>query len=404
MRASERRVRAHRRHLEHCLGCDQVDLAVLRRLAIVDGGYLDVSLRRRVWPLLLGIDRRRRESVPLDLTAHRDSDQVALDINRSLFHFDAMKEVSTAQLLERQAELSTVINTVLCRRPQLHYYQGFHDVCSVALLVCDDKPLASALSEKLAISYFETCMRKTIDPVADIVRLVPFLVRLRDVELADFIERSGVQPFFAVPWVLTWFSHNFKALGPLYRVWDFLLASHPVMSLYCGAALILLLRDRILSLECEHSAIHSLLQRPPVHELPGGVDALVSLANALFESHPPSSLDLRGTVRSTSLPLVRPDPHGLRFQPSDAALCKDAARSRRRRQAPGGGGGGGGQSRQAPRPQPRCRGVSCSGRRLCWSRGLPEGVRASSPPQRQLRDLIALIGAIYIAVLAYCML
>lgn len=44
------------------------------------------------------------------------------------------------------------------------------------------------------------------------------------------------QPYFALPWILTWFSHSLGDLDVVARIFDVLLVSHPLMPLYLAAA------------------------------------------------------------------------------------------------------------------------------------------------------------------------
>lgn len=51
-----------------------------------------------------------------------------------------------------QEELIDIILHVLKRNPQLHYYQGYHDIVVTFLLVVGDR-LATALVEKLSTHH-----------------------------------------------------------------------------------------------------------------------------------------------------------------------------------------------------------------------------------------------------------
>lgn len=51
-----------------------------------------------------------------------------------------------------QEELIDIILHVLKRNPQLHYYQGYHDIVITFLLVVGDR-LATALVEKLSTHH-----------------------------------------------------------------------------------------------------------------------------------------------------------------------------------------------------------------------------------------------------------
>ncbi|KAI9029646.1 hypothetical protein CLU79DRAFT_695778, partial [Phycomyces nitens] len=81
---------------------------------------------------------------------HKDEAQVALDVPRSVNRYPPNLDEDRRKAL--QDDLSLVILHVLRSCPSLHYYQGFHDVCTVFLLLFGVQK-ASILVEKLAI-YF----------------------------------------------------------------------------------------------------------------------------------------------------------------------------------------------------------------------------------------------------------
>ena len=57
-----------------------------------------------------------------------------------------------------------------------------------------------------------------------------------DPELHEHIMESGIPPFFALSWFITWFAHNVPDLADISRIFDALIASHPLMPLYLSAA------------------------------------------------------------------------------------------------------------------------------------------------------------------------
>jgi hypothetical protein len=79
-----------------------------------------------------------------------------------------------------------------------------------------------------------------------------------DKELFEFLEKSGVQPYFALPWVLTWFSHSVATFNTVMRFFDLFLASDASMPLFVSVSVILWTKPYLLELiECEYSAVHS---------------------------------------------------------------------------------------------------------------------------------------------------
>ena len=56
-----------------------------------------------------------------------------------------------------------------------------------------------------------------------------------DEELAQCIRKSGILPYFALSWYITWFAHDVHQLPQIARLFDLFMASHPIMPLYVGA-------------------------------------------------------------------------------------------------------------------------------------------------------------------------
>jgi len=53
-------------------------------------------------------------------------------------------------------------------------------------------------------------------------------------------------PIFALPWMLTWFSHSLKNMGTILRIFDYLICSPPYSIIYMCAAVLLMTREQLL--------------------------------------------------------------------------------------------------------------------------------------------------------------
>ena len=51
-----------------------------------------------------------------------------------------------------------------------------------------------------------------------------------------FSTRSEVGQVFALSWLITWYGHVLKDFSTIVRLYDFFLATHPLMPVYFGAA------------------------------------------------------------------------------------------------------------------------------------------------------------------------
>src|ERR1700761_42783 len=133
----------------------------------------------------------------------------------------------------RKAELSQVILAVLRRHPMLHYFQGYHDIVQVLLLVLGIDAAISAVS-RLSLLRIRDFMLPTMSGTEPHLHLLPAILHAADPGLAKRL--SHIQPFFALPAMLTLFAHEIEKYSNIVRLFDFLLASEAVVSIYFFAA------------------------------------------------------------------------------------------------------------------------------------------------------------------------
>lgn len=87
------------------------------------------DLRRKVWPLLVGVDPKLVDPAPSleELNSHPEYNQVVLDVNRSLKRFPP--GIPYEQRVALQDQLTVLILRVIIKYPHLKYYQ-------VSILTC----------------------------------------------------------------------------------------------------------------------------------------------------------------------------------------------------------------------------------------------------------------------------
>uniref|UniRef100_A0A7S4HA87 Rab-GAP TBC domain-containing protein n=1 Tax=Guillardia theta TaxID=55529 RepID=A0A7S4HA87_GUITH len=255
----------------------------LRKAAVTDG-FLSPAFRRKIWPRLLRVEVDDSwTSSSLVKRDHREKKQVELDVVRSMLYTDMRKRTREHRL----AELSTVIDTILATNPDLHYYQGFNDVCSVAILVMGSDSTALPVAERLAKYHFREAMNKSMFAVQQALHLLMNIIKRRDRKLYECLSECEVDPIFALSWILTWFAHDLKSLDKIERLYDFFLASHPLMSLYFSASLLCWQRQQLLPSKGDYSMIHSVMQTLP-SDLP--LEQLIHDAHRMFQTIPPDSV------------------------------------------------------------------------------------------------------------------
>lgn len=132
------------------------------------------------------------------------------------------------QLNVRKADLQAIIVEVLRRHPSLCYFQGYHDIVQVFLLVLgatNSTPVVARLS-LLRIRDF---MLPKISASVSHLYLLPAIMYEADRTIYNFLPR---QPFYGISHVLTLYAHDIQKYGDIARLFDFLLAREAVMSIY----------------------------------------------------------------------------------------------------------------------------------------------------------------------------
>ncbi|XP_026145287.1 TBC1 domain family member 20-like isoform X2 [Carassius auratus] len=283
--------------IHQALNSDPVDIETLRRAAVSEGGLLTDDIRRKVWPKLLSINVYSLPAKPSkdDREDHKDYRQVVLDVRRSMRRFPKGMRVDEREVLQEQ--LIDIILDVLRRNPQLHYYQGYHDIVVTFLLVVGEK-MTIAIMEKLSNHHLRDFMDPTMDSTKHVLNyLMPILERV-DRELHDFMIRSEVGTIFALSWLITWYGYVLSDFRHVLRLYDFFLASHPLMAIYFAAVIVLYRQKEVKSSECDMASVHHLLSQMP-QDLP--YEDLIGRAQRLFMSCPPSLLTQSAALQTRNI-------------------------------------------------------------------------------------------------------
>jgi len=259
----------------------------LRQLCITRFGLVSTELRQKVWPIIFGIDVEKLPAKPnrKEVRENQWYNQVKLDVDRSASRIPS--NLSAEQKDNMQEQLTDLILHILCKNPDLHYYQGYHDITITILQVCGLR-LAMPVAEKLTTEYLKDFMQQTMDSTRIVLDMIFPLINELDPELLCFLKDSEVGSYFALSWLLTWYGHVIKDLKRTCRVYDFFIASHPAMPIYLAAEIILHRREEILSTECDMPSVHHLLTSLASKQLPD--DELIENAVLVFIEKPPSNI------------------------------------------------------------------------------------------------------------------
>jgi len=270
--------------------CRLGDFSTLVKLATSTGGLLTDELRRQAWPILLGCniestgtEQQHSNQAWRKLPRHPDEDQVQLDVDRAFVYYP--KDESEQSLDRRRTELSNVIVSTLRSHPMLSYFQSYHDVVQVLLLVLGE-PYARLAVPRISLLRLRDYMLPTISPARKHFEVVSAIVKSADPELADHI--SEAENSFALSATHSLFAHDIQDYGAIARLYDFLLAHEPAMSLYLFATVTISRRSELFEMPADQSDILTFM----ISKLPQtlNIDVLVQDTLILFRNHPPHSL------------------------------------------------------------------------------------------------------------------
>ncbi|KAE8353135.1 rab-GTPase-TBC domain-containing protein [Aspergillus coremiiformis] len=262
--------------------CEMRDLDALVSYATLEGGFLRDDIRRLAWPILLQSDRDYELGAWEDLSPHVDEDQVQLDVNRSFVYYP---NCADDELSSKKGELSYLIKQVLRHYPMLCYFQGYHDIVQVLLLVLGGQNAASAVA-RLSLFRIRDYMLPSLSPTVKHLQLIPAIMERADPALRRHL--ADIKPFFALAATLTLYAHDIQEYSDIARLFDFLLAREPVVSVYLFVAIILSRKRELLEIpEDEPEMLHFTLCKLPC---PLDLEGLISSAVQLFNDYPPESL------------------------------------------------------------------------------------------------------------------
>lgn len=167
----------------------------------------------------------------------------------------------------------------------LCYFQGYHDIVQVLLLVLGRQKAAPAMAN-LSLFRIRDYMLPSLSPAVKHLHLIPAIIETTDPELCRHL--TNIQPFFALAATLTLYAHDIQEYSDIARLFDFLLAREPVVAIYLFAAMILSRKKELLDIPVdEPEMLHFTLSKLPC---PLDLDGHISSAVQLFDDHPPESL------------------------------------------------------------------------------------------------------------------
>ncbi|EGD76921.1 hypothetical protein PTSG_08266 [Salpingoeca rosetta] len=232
-----------------------VDVEALQRLAFEKGGFLTATVRKVAWCRLLGVNPGATATFP-DCLDNTYSKQIKLDVDRSLWQY-----TSDSEREAMRQRLSKIINALMTKYPDLHYYQGLHDVVAVPLIELDNDDATFNIMCRLCRCHLKAFMGSDLSTVTPVMHLTLVLIQQRDIPLFRFLSNAQIGGEFTISWVVTWFSHVLNHHQDRCRVFDACLASHPYFVVYLAAAIVLSQSEQLQALECDFASVYQHLTK-----------------------------------------------------------------------------------------------------------------------------------------------
>jgi hypothetical protein len=180
--------------------------------------------------------------------------------------------------------LSNVIVEVLRRHPKLSYFQGYHDIVQVLLLVLGPNDSPNAV-RRLSLLRIRDFMLPTMSGSMPHLHLLPAILYAADRTLFELLPP---QPFFALAATLTLYSHVVQEYSDIARLFDFLLAREAVTSVYLFAVIVLSRKEELMEIEPNDiDMMHFTLSKLPQ---PLDLEGLIEKTVTLLAQHPPPKL------------------------------------------------------------------------------------------------------------------
>jgi hypothetical protein len=188
---------------------------------------------------------------------------------------------------------------------RLRYYQGYHDIASIFLSAlggatsvqttlpiegggakkaqCNEGvsadvqeahtaaasmglTLACQVLLQVSHSHYRDAMKSNFQQLNAALRLILMpLTAAFDSQVHSHLYDCEMEPFFALSWIITWFSHDVRDTALVKRLYDFFIVSHPLMSIYMSVAMMIhpLNRIEILGSDCDFACVHNTLADLP---------------------------------------------------------------------------------------------------------------------------------------------
>ena len=151
-----------------------------------------------------------------------------------------------------------------------NYFQGYHDIGLFFLILYFNTPnMGINTFQRVSEFYIKDYLHKTIKDTNTIsgtntsssmntepstnpttnnnsfdfeatLNLLMKVIKEINPDVSDSLEEICESPYFALPWIITWFTHNIDSISLQYRIFDYLICSHPIAVFVLSATVIII--------------------------------------------------------------------------------------------------------------------------------------------------------------------
>lgn len=185
---------------------------------------------------------------------------------------------------EGHRKLKRVLKAWVVSNPDLVYWQGLDSLAAPFLLLNFNHEASAwaCLSAFIPKYLYNMFQKDNAAVIQEYLAKFSHLQAFYDPELFNHLDEIGFIPeLYAIPWVLTMFSHVFP-LHKIFHLWDTLLLGNSSYPLCVGMAILLQLRSQLM--ESQFNECILLFSEMPSVD----IDSVVAHSKLIFESIPPS--------------------------------------------------------------------------------------------------------------------
>lgn len=275
------------------------DFDTVYEFAISKGGFVDSKNRQFFYPIICGINKSNfKDYVYINEQENHDWSNDSLRINvfnikdrdtnrvispdKKIINLDALRSKisfilqeakcrgkygESLELIEHAIKSSLeqfIVNMTSLNNHVYTYYQGYHDLGLYFLLLFNDnKSVGTSVFQHFSEFLLKENLQTKEDsnkenfPLTNTLQILKEIIEIISPTIQDFINKvmnEGLSTF-ALPWILTLFTHCINSSNIIYRLLDYFIVAHPI-SVYIISALIII--DEILRINNTKGSVESI--------------------------------------------------------------------------------------------------------------------------------------------------